>query len=131
MNLDTSYTAIVTGGHHAAKASKKRCFGYELRGNSTTFAAAHKQELKFGLQKLRGNSIKFAAAYKQELEFWLSLDKSHRWAACSKSFKKRCCDYELRGNSTAFAAAHKQEIEHRLSCMAIVTGGQQQKLQKL
>jgi hypothetical protein len=55
----------------------------------------------------------------------LSLDKSHRWAASSKSFKKRCCDYKLLCNSTKFAAAHKQEIEHRLSCMAIVTGGQQ------
>jgi hypothetical protein len=67
---------------------QKKCCGYELRGNSTKFAAAHKQKLEFGLQKLRGNSIKFAAAYQQELEFWLSLDKSHGWAACSKSFKK-------------------------------------------
>jgi hypothetical protein len=53
---------------------------------------------------------------------------SHRWAPCSKSFKK---SYELRGNSTKFAEANKQELEFKLSCMAIVKGGQQQKFQKL
>ncbi len=37
----------------------------------------------------------------------------------------------LRGVSTKYAAAHKQELEFGLSCMAIVTGGQQQKLQKV
>jgi hypothetical protein len=44
----TSYTAIVTGGHHAAKASKKKM----LRGISTKFAAANKQEIEFGLSCL-------------------------------------------------------------------------------
>jgi hypothetical protein len=44
---------------------------------------------------------------------------------------KKCCGYELRGNSTNFAAAHKQDFEFGLSCMAIATGGQQQKLQKV
>jgi hypothetical protein len=61
---------------------------------------------------------------------WVELlGNSHRWAACSKSFKK-VLRYELLGNSTTFAAAHKQENEFGLSRMVIVTGGQQQKLRK-
>ncbi len=96
----------------------------ELHGNSHRWAECSKRLEK---QMLRGISTKLAAAYKQEFEFfWLSLDNSHRWAACSKSFKKRCCSYELCSNSTTFAAAHKQEIEFGLSCLAKVTGGQEQ-----
>jgi hypothetical protein len=48
-----------------------------------------------------------------------------------QKFQKKCCGYELHVNSTKFAAAHKQEIEFGLSSTAIVTGGQQQKLQKV
>ncbi len=69
---------------------QKYCCGYELFGNRTKFAPAHKQEIEFGLS-------------------CMAIVTGGQHAA--KASKKRCFGYELRGNSTTFAAAHEQEIE--------------------
>jgi hypothetical protein len=73
------------------------------------------------------------AATVQNLQQQTSKNLSLNWAAWQLSqvgsmqqqLQKNCWGYELFGNRTKFAAAHKQEIEFGLSCMAIVTGGQQ------
>ncbi len=66
---------------------QKNCCGYELFANRTKFAAAHKQEIEFGLSCMT-----------------IVTGGQH----VAKASKKRCFGYELRGNSATFAAVHKQ-----------------------